>query len=109
MTLDIKEFYYGIAMARYEYMKLTLACILDEIINQYSLYTLSYDGWVYLETRKGMPGLICGPNSDTWIKAIANNSGRLTQGVGTRMPTGTNTVFFVAKSAISHGRKVTYS
>ena len=32
MTLDIKDFYYGTAMAQYEYMKLTLSCILDKII-----------------------------------------------------------------------------
>ena len=57
MILDIKNFYYGTAMDRYDYMKLALACIPDEIIYQYSLYTLSSDGWVYLETRKGMPGL----------------------------------------------------
>ena len=48
-TLDIKDFYYGTAMARYEYMKLALACIPDKIIEQYSLRTLSSDGWVYLE------------------------------------------------------------
>ena len=29
MTLDIKDFYYGTAMARYEYMKLALTCIPD--------------------------------------------------------------------------------
>ena len=29
MTLDIKYFHYGTAMARYEYMKLALACIPD--------------------------------------------------------------------------------
>ena len=57
MTLDIKDFYYGTAMARYEYMKLSLACIPDKMIEQYSLRTLSSDGWVYLEIRKGMPGL----------------------------------------------------
>ena len=46
MTLDIKDFYNGTAMARYEYMKLPLACIPDEIIEQYSLCTLSSNGWV---------------------------------------------------------------
>ena len=56
-TLDIKDFYYGTAMDRYEYMKLALACIPDEIIEQYKLNTLSSDGWVYLEIRKGIPGL----------------------------------------------------
>ena len=38
-------------------MKIALACIPYEIIEQYSLCTLSYDVWVYLEIRKGMPGL----------------------------------------------------
>ena len=50
MTLDIKDFYYGNAMDRYEYMKLALACIPDENFDQYSLRTLSSDGWVYLDT-----------------------------------------------------------
>ena len=49
MNLDIKYFYYGNAMARYEYMKLALACIPDGIIYQYSIRTLISDGWVYLE------------------------------------------------------------
>ena len=44
-------------MTRYEYTKLALACIPDEIIEQYSLRTLSSDGWIYIEIRKGMPGL----------------------------------------------------
>ena len=38
-------------------MKLALACITDKIIEQYIIRTLSSDGWVYLEIRKGMPGL----------------------------------------------------
>ena len=38
-------------------MKLALACIPDEVIDQYSLRTLSSNGWVYLEILKGMPGL----------------------------------------------------
>ena len=39
-------------------MKLALACIPDEIIDQYSLRTLSSDSWFYLEIRKGMPGRV---------------------------------------------------
>ena len=53
--------------------------------------------------------LIYGPNGDTWIRALANNLGRLAQGVGTPIPTGTNTVFFIEKSDIPQGHKVTYS
>ena len=44
MTLDIKDFYYGTAMARYEYMKLVLACIPDKIVDQYDLCALSCNG-----------------------------------------------------------------
>ena len=44
-------------MAQYKYMKLALACIPDEIIDQYSLTTIISNVWVYLEIRKGMPGL----------------------------------------------------
>ena len=57
MNLDTKDFYYGTAMARYEYTKLALACIPDKIIEQYILRTLSSDGWVYLEIQKDIPGL----------------------------------------------------
>ena len=53
--------------------------------------------------------LICGPYGATWVKALVNDLRRLAQGVGTRMPTGTNTVFFVAKYSITHDRKVTYA
>ena len=53
--------------------------------------------------------LIRGPDGATWVKDLANNLGRLAQGIGTHIPTGTNTVFFVAKSFISHDRKVTYA
>ena len=49
--------------------------------------------------------LIPVPNGDTWIRALANDLGLLAQGVSTRMPNGTNTVFFIAKSAIPQGRK----
>ena len=57
MTLDIKDFYYGTDMAHYEYIKITLACIPDKIIDQYKLRALSSDSWVYLDIRKGMPSL----------------------------------------------------
>ena len=48
-------------------------------------------------------------NPLTWVKAITNNLGRLAQVVGTRMPTGTNTVFFYSKSSIPYDRKVIYA
>ena len=57
MVLDIKKFYYGTPMERFEYMKLPLALIPDEIVQQYGLLDLVHDGYVYMEIRKGMPGL----------------------------------------------------
>ena len=53
--------------------------------------------------------LIRGPDGATWVKALANNLGRLSQGVGTRMPTSTNTVLFVSKVFIHSDRKVNYA
>ena len=51
--------------------------------------------------------LMRGPDKDIWKTSLANNLGRLAQGVGTRMPTVTNTVFFIPRSAIPAGRTVT--
>jgi hypothetical protein len=57
MTLDIKNFYYNTPMDRFEYMKLPLSLIPEEIILQYNLRDIEFDGMVYMEIRKGMPGL----------------------------------------------------
>jgi len=40
---------------------------------------------------------------------MGNELGRLAQGVGTRMPHGTDTIFFIPKSQLPTGRKVTYA
>ncbi len=52
--------------------------------------------------------LSTGPDHAVWTKSLANDLGRLAQGVGTRMPTGTNTIFFIPRHAVPAGRKVTY-
>jgi hypothetical protein len=57
MMMDIKNYYLGTPLPRYEYMRLPLAIIPDEVIQQYSLTSLAVDGWVYLDIRKGMYGL----------------------------------------------------
>ena len=38
-------------------MKISLDIFPEEIIALYNLYQLVSNGWVYLEIRKGMPGL----------------------------------------------------
>jgi hypothetical protein len=58
MVVDIKDFHLNTPLKRYEYMRLPLAMIPDEIIKQYQLRQLATsDGWVYIKIRKGMYGL----------------------------------------------------
>ena len=53
--------------------------------------------------------LLQGTNKSTWLTSLANDLVRLTQGVGTRMPRGTNNVFYVPKSSGPAECKVTYA
>jgi hypothetical protein len=57
MMMDIKNYYLGTPLPIYEYMRLPLSIIPDEIITKYNLQAISVGGWVYLEIRKGMYGL----------------------------------------------------
>ena len=52
--------------------------------------------------------LIKGPTKAIWENSFANEIGRLAQGVGSRMPSGTNTIFFIPKDKVPAGRTVTY-
>jgi hypothetical protein len=56
-TLDIKDYFYGTTMTTYEYVRLPMETIPQEIIQQYNLERKAKDGSVYMEVRKGMPGL----------------------------------------------------
>ena len=44
-------------MERYEYLRLPLSIIPDEIITQYNLAPLVRDGYIYVEIRCGMYGV----------------------------------------------------
>jgi hypothetical protein len=57
MCGDIKNFYLGTPMARYEYMRIPIAIIPDEIIEEYNLLPLVRKEFVYVEIRRGMYGL----------------------------------------------------
>jgi hypothetical protein len=58
MMMDIKNYYIGTPMSRFEYMKmLVLSRFPDEIVQKYNLNALAVNGWVYIEIRKGMYGL----------------------------------------------------
>jgi hypothetical protein len=57
MMMDIKNYYIGTPLPRFEYMKMLISRFPDKIIQKYNLNTLAVDGWVYIEIRKGMYGL----------------------------------------------------
>ena len=44
-------------MERYEYMKIRYDEILQEIVNAHNLDAIAHNGYIYMEIRKGMPGL----------------------------------------------------
>ena len=55
MTMDIKDFYLMTPMDQYEYMRLKLANLPEDVIQQYTLrYKVTKYGYVYLETRQVM-------------------------------------------------------
>jgi hypothetical protein len=57
MMMDINNYYLGIPLPRFEYMKMLLSRLTKEIVQKYNLNAFSIDGWVCIEIRKGMWGL----------------------------------------------------
>ena len=57
MCEDIANFYLNNTMNIYEYMKLPLDIIPEEIIQQYNLRNLSHKDFIYMEIQKGMYGI----------------------------------------------------
>ena len=58
LTLDIHNFYLNTPMARYEYARVHIDDIPDEVIDEYNLREKVDDnGYVYIEIQKGMYGL----------------------------------------------------
>ena len=56
-TTDIKDFYLNTPLFTFEYMRLPINIIPEEIIEQYNLLPLVINGLVYIEIRKGVYGL----------------------------------------------------
>ncbi len=57
MCGDIRNFYLGTPMERFEYMRLPIALIPQESIDAYNLLPLIHKGHIYIEIRRGMYGL----------------------------------------------------
>ena len=58
-TLDIVDYYYGtpMTMEEYEYVCMSHDIISEKILTQYEVQKITVNAWVYIEIRKGMPGL----------------------------------------------------
>jgi len=57
-TMDIKDFYLNTPMKRFEYMRLKLSDMPEDVIEHYKLRKIATpDGFVYCEIQKGMYGL----------------------------------------------------
>jgi hypothetical protein len=57
VTSDLKDFYLGAPMDRYEHMQIPLHMLPDDIMDLYELHDLVHNGCVCVEIRKGMHGL----------------------------------------------------
>ena len=58
MTMDIGNMYLNTPLDRYEYMRIKLSDIPQQIIDQYKLNDIvAADGYVYMEIRRAMYGL----------------------------------------------------
>jgi hypothetical protein len=57
MMMDIKKYYVGTPLPRYECTWLPLSIIPDDIIAKCNMKAILVDGWVYIEIIKGMYGL----------------------------------------------------
>ena len=58
MTINIKDFYLNTPMSRYEYMRLKLCNIPEDVALHYNLSSkFKSDGYVYTEIRRGIYGL----------------------------------------------------
>lgn len=57
LGIDIRHFYLCTPLDRYEYMRLPLNIIPEEVVARYKLRTIAHEGWIYIEIQKGMYGL----------------------------------------------------
>jgi hypothetical protein len=58
MTMvDIKNYYHGTPLPRYEYMRMLLSRFPEEIVRKYNITALAVDSWLCIGIRKGMYGL----------------------------------------------------
>jgi hypothetical protein len=57
MNMDIKNYYLGTPLERYEYIRIPISMVPDKIMDEYNLHALVHNSYLYIEVRKGMYGL----------------------------------------------------
>jgi hypothetical protein len=57
MMMDINNYYLGTPLPIYKNMRLPIAILPLDIIEKYDLTRLAVNGWVYMESHKGMYGV----------------------------------------------------
>jgi hypothetical protein len=48
MMMDIKNYYLGTPLPRYEYIGMLLSRFPEEIVTKYNITALDFEGWVYI-------------------------------------------------------------
>jgi hypothetical protein len=49
MNTDIKNYYLGMTLGRYEYINIAVSMVPERIMEEYILYDLVHDGYLYVE------------------------------------------------------------
>ena len=57
MCIDIKNFYLGTPLNRFECIRIPLTMFPDHVVQQYQLGGKENDGFIYVEIRKAIYGL----------------------------------------------------
>jgi hypothetical protein len=57
MNMDITNYYLGTPLERYEYVRISVNMVPEDIMNEYNLHALVHNGYLYVEVQKGMYGL----------------------------------------------------
>ena len=78
------------------------------VIGEYINHVIHPDTGLICRYNKLAAGLVPGQSATVWKTGLANELGRLANGVGTRMKSGTNTIRYIRREQVPRGRKVTY-
>jgi hypothetical protein len=56
-NMNIKNYYLGTPLERYEYVRIPVSMVPEKIMDEYNLHALVHNRYLFVEVRKGMYGL----------------------------------------------------